>query len=273
MEDIDPSSEAAEVVDDEVSVVGSVPLPVRYEPVLAGVEPMVVTLQLGAEGHPQVSQQFEIRDTDKAIIADLRFADWGADLEVVAPDGAKEATKVFEEVGKAIEDEPSTEESSDDEQIDDEPIDADEGEPPALDPAMSVWMPTSVPDDFQLVDLVAADRSGDDSCRGIFAIWMASDRPAASWVSQDTPRRGQQSAAHGEVRARATCSFVERMPLFEPGPFGDRPARRIGDRWEVLLDDSWVVQLDSVVVSWSELVAMVNSLDTVAVASLEAQLR
>jgi len=265
LEHIDPHA-VPDPSGDEASIVGSVPLPAGFQSVLTGVEPMVVTLQLDPDGHPR-SARFEIRDADKAIIADLRFADWGADLEVVAPDGAKEATKVFEEVGTAIEDEPTTDES-----IDDEPSDADEVEPPAVDPTMSVWMPTSVPDDLQLVDLVAADRSGDDSCRGIFAIWMASDRPAASWVSQDTPREDNSQLL--TVRSvPADCTFVERMPLFEPGPFGDRPARRIGDTWEVLLDDDWVVQLDSVVVTWEELVAMVNSLDTVAVASLEAQLR
>jgi hypothetical protein len=69
------------------------------------------------------------------------------------------------------------------------------------------------------------------------------------------------------------CHFVQRTPFFEPGPFGDVPSRRIGDRFEVLLDDAWVVGLDTVVATWDELVAMVRSLDIVRLSSLQDQLR
>jgi hypothetical protein len=262
----DVADEVAEAFDDDVAAVGWVPFPDAYESVLPEVPPMVVRLQLDPDGHPR-SAQLEIRDDDKAVIADLRFADWGSDLEVVAPEGAKEAKEVFEEVGEAIEDDPSIGGSVD------QPggTKGSSDGPPALDPAMAVWMPTAVPDDFQLADLVAADESGDDSCRGVFAIWMASGRPAAPWVTQDTPDEDNSQLL--TVRSvPADCAFVERAPLFGPGPFGDRPARRIGDQWEVLIDDIWVVRFDSVVVTWDELVAMVDSLDTVPVQSLEAQL-
>ena len=265
--DAGPGTSAADAFDDQVPVAGSVPFPLGYQAALPDVAPMAVTVELGPDGHP-TSAQLEIRDAGMAILAELRFADWGADLEVVAPEGAKEAKQVFEEVGTAIEDD-----SENDAPIDDRPTDGPGSldEPRELDRVTTVWMPTNVPDDFQLVDLEAADLSGDDSCSGIFAIWIASDRPAAEWVSQETPDEDNSQLL--TVRSvPADCSFVERTPLFEPGPFGDRPARRIGDQWEVLLDDSWVVRFDSVVVTWDELVAMVSSLDTVSVESLEAQL-
>jgi hypothetical protein len=268
-----PSSSTADAladVDGEVATMGVVSFPSTYEELLPDVAPMAVTVQLGPGGDPTAAR-LEVSADGGAITAALRFSDWGGDIEVVAPEGAESAEEVFEEVGTAIEDPApaDAQPGGEDDPLVDDPTAPRPGE---LDPAMSVWVPTALPAGFELVDLQPADASGDDGCNGVFAIWMGSGRPAADWVSQDAPESGN-SQLLTVTSVPVGCHFVQRTPFFEPGPFGDVPSRRIGDRFEVLLDDAWVVGLDTVVATWDELVAMVRSLDIVRLSSLQDQLR